>query len=79
MSSNKDPLHSGIMKAGETVFGVNSAGRVFSLTREDTKWRELDYLGIEFKRVAAASNVLWALGADHRVYVWLFGVEVPIR
>ena len=43
------------------------------------QWRELDYLGIEFKRVAAASNVVWALGADHRVYVWLFGVEVPIR
>ena len=67
------------LKPGETVFGVNSAGRVFSLGKDDSKWRELDYLGLEFKRVSAARNVIWALGADHRVYVFLFGVEVPIR
>ena len=43
------------------------------------RWRELDYMGIEFKRVSAASNVVWALGADHQTYVFVYGVEVPIR
>ena len=39
---------------GETVFAVNSAGRVFSLGKNDNKWRELEYIGLEFKRVSAA-------------------------
>ena len=68
-----------VMRPGETVFAVNSLGRVFSLGKDDTKWREFDYLGIEFKRVSAASNVLWALGADHQIYVFVYGIEVPIR
>ena len=29
-------------------------GRVFSLCKDDSKWREFDYLGLEFKRVSAA-------------------------
>ena len=67
------------MRPGETVFAVNSAGRVFSLGKDDTKWRELVYLGVEFKRVSAARNVVWALGADHQIYVFVYGLEVPIR
>ena len=67
------------LRPGETVFAVNSAGRVFSLGKEDSKWREFDYLGLEFKRVSAARNVVWAVGADHQVYVYVYGIEVPIR
>merc|ERR1712013_302367 len=57
----------------------NSSGRVFSLSKDEGKWREFDYLGIEFKRVSASKNVVWAVGGDHQVYVFVYGVEVPIR
>ena len=38
-----------------------------SLFREEGTWRELQYMGVEFKRASAASNVLWAIGGDHQV------------
>lgn len=94
-------------RPNEVLFAVNSSGRVHyiasshsagpdypdSLAR--TSWRELPYLGIDFKRVSAvcpelpadtesgsASGLggrLWAIGGDHQVYVFAYGVEVPIR
>lgn len=42
-------------------------------------WRELPYLGVEFKRVSAHETVIWALGGDHQVYVYVYGSSVPIR
>ena len=67
------------LRPGTAIFGVNSSGRVFSLSKDEGRWREFDYLGIEFKRVSAARNVVWAVGGDHQVYVFVYGVEVPIR
>ena len=40
---------------------------LISLFREEGTWRELQYMGVEFKRASAASNVLWAIGGDHQV------------
>ena len=67
------------LRPGSSIFGVNSSGRVFSLSKEEGKWREFDYLGVEFKRVSASRNVVWAVGGDHQIYVFVYGVEVPIR
>ncbi len=74
-----------------------------------SRWLELPYLGVDFKRVSSvpspssgspggagpfsgtkgdggvvgsssgAGGRLWALGSDHQIYVFVFGVEVPIR
>ncbi len=70
-----------------------------------SRWLELPYLGIDFKRVSAvlaasssslgqpsagassptsaspsgSGGRLWALGGDHQLYVFVFGVEVSIR
>lgn len=66
------------LRPASTVFAVNSSGRVLSLAREESTWRELEYQGLEFKRVSAAGNVLWAIGGDHEVYVYVYGLEVPI-
>lgn len=83
-----------------------------------SRWLELPYLGVDFKRLSAvvapassgtaagssaevaspargrgraasaasgrevgfgSGGRLWALGGDHQVYVFVFGVEVPIR
>lgn len=61
------------------LFAVSNLGRVFGLSTDESCWRELDYLGIEFKRLAAHESVLWALGGDHQVYVYVYGSSVPIR
>ncbi|XP_053646773.1 tectonin beta-propeller repeat-containing protein isoform X2 [Cherax quadricarinatus] len=61
------------------VFAANNCGRVFSLSTDQSCWRELPYLGVEFKRVSAHETVLWALGGDHQVYVFVYGSSVPIR
>ncbi|KAK4307589.1 hypothetical protein Pmani_020655 [Petrolisthes manimaculis] len=61
------------------VFAVSNLGRVFSLATDQATWRELHYLGLEFKRVSAHETVLWALGGDHQVYVYVYGSSVPIR
>ncbi|KAG0724913.1 Tectonin beta-propeller repeat-containing protein [Chionoecetes opilio] len=61
------------------LFAVNNLGRVFGLSTGEACWRELDYLGIEFKRLAAHESVVWALGGDHQVYVFVYGSSVPIR
>ena len=68
------------MKPGVTLFAVNSSGRILGLRSEkDFKWTELPYLGIDFKRISATNNSLWALGGDHQIYVCVFGIEIPIR
>ena len=68
------------MRPGSTLFAVNSSGRVLSLRSDkDFKWTELPYLGLDFKRLSATNNALWALGGDHQVYVCIFGLEIPIR
>ncbi|RXG72760.1 Tectonin beta-propeller repeat-containing protein [Armadillidium vulgare] len=61
------------------LFAVNNLGRVFALQTDQTKWVELPYLGIDFKRVSAHDTVLWALGGDHQIYVYVYGTSVPIR
>ena len=88
----------------EVLFAVNSKGRVLYLNScqsqnnsddiyNNSRWLELPYLGIDFKRVSSCfpssdsnqSNTsgsggrLWALGGDHQIYVFAFGAEVPIR
>ena len=68
------------MKPGSTLFAVNSSGRILGLRSDkDFKWTELPYLGIDFKRISATNNSLWALGGDHQIYVCVFGIEIPIR
>ena len=55
------------MKPGATLFAVNSSGRIFGLRNDkDYQWKELPYLGIDFKRVSSSYNALWALGGELR-------------
>ena len=68
-----------VVPSSGVLFGVNSSGRVLFLSADSSRWTELPYLGLDFKRVSAAGNSLWAIGGDHQVYVFVFGVEVPIR
>ena len=67
------------MQPGSSIFAVNSSGRVFYLEQGSSVWKEFQYLGIEFKKIAAVKNVVWAIGGDHQIYVYVYGVEVPIR
>lgn len=42
-------------------------------------WREVPYVGQEFKKLSAIPHFLWALGGDFQVYVYVHGLDVPIR
>lgn len=61
------------------IFAVNNSGRVFTLLTNEKGWQELEYLGIEFKKVSAHEMVVWALGGDHQIYVYVYGTTVPVR
>ena len=70
---------SNMVVPGQVLFGVNSSGRVLYLSQDSSRWIELPYLGLDFKRLSVVGNVLWAIGGDHQVYLYVFGLEVPIR
>lgn len=42
-------------------------------------WRELPYVGQEFKKLSAVPHFLWGIGGDHQVYVYVHGLDIPIR
>lgn len=61
------------------LFATDSAGRVFALPTQGSAWREYLYLGLEFKRISAVKNFLWAVSGDRQVWVHVHGLDVPIR
>lgn len=61
------------------LFGINNECRVHTLSTTGSMWRELPYVGQEFKKLAAVPHFLWALGGDHQVYVYVHGMDIPIR
>ncbi|XP_008194152.1 tectonin beta-propeller repeat-containing protein isoform X3 [Tribolium castaneum] len=61
------------------LFGINSEGRVHTLSTTGTMWREIPYAGQEFKKLSAVPHFLWALGGDHQIYVYVHGLDIPIR
>lgn len=61
------------------LFAVNNEGKIFGLSTNGTKWREFQYLGLEFKQVSAVLNFLWAVGSDRQIYVHVHGLDIPIR
>ncbi|CAG0888008.1 unnamed protein product [Cyprideis torosa] len=60
------------------VFAVNAGGRVFFLKPGSSEWKEMDFLGVEFKRISAHGNLMWAIGSDHFIYVFVFAREEDI-
>ncbi|KAF2895160.1 hypothetical protein ILUMI_11013 [Ignelater luminosus] len=61
------------------LFAINNEGRVHTLSTSGSVWRELPYVGQEFKKLSAVPYFLWALGGDHQVYVYVHGLDIPIR
>ncbi|XP_072376481.1 tectonin beta-propeller repeat-containing protein [Diabrotica undecimpunctata] len=61
------------------LFGINNEGRVHTLSTTGSVWRELPYAGQEFKKLSSVPFFLWALGGDHQIYVYVYGLDVPIR
>lgn len=60
-------------------FATNSEGRIYALSSSSSAWRELLYLGLEFKKVSAVQNFIWAIGGDRQAYVYVHGFDIPIR
>jgi tectonin beta-propeller repeat-containing protein 1 len=61
------------------LFGINNEGRVHTLSTTGSMWREIPYGGQEFKKLSAVPYFLWALGGDHQIYVYVHGLDIPIR
>ncbi|EDW69940.1 tectonin beta-propeller repeat-containing protein [Drosophila virilis] len=61
------------------LFATSSEGRVHTLSTSSSGWREFPYLGLEFKKISAVPNYMWAIGGDRQVYVHVHGLDVPIR
>lgn len=61
------------------LFGINNEGRVYTLSTSGSMWRELQYVGQEFKKLSSIPYFLWALGGDHQIYVYVHGLDIPIR
>ncbi|XP_073842358.1 tectonin beta-propeller repeat-containing peroxin 23 [Musca autumnalis] len=61
------------------LFANSSEGRVYTLSTSSAAWREFPYNGLEFKKISAVPNFMWAIGGDRQVYVHVHGLDVPIR
>lgn len=61
------------------LFANSSEGRVYTLSTNSAAWREFPYNGMEFKKISAVPNFMWAIGGDRQVYVHVHGLDVPIR
>lgn len=61
------------------LWAVTNQGKVFTLSTSGQQWDELIYCGMEFKRVSAVNWCAWGIGGDHQMYVYIFGLDVPIR
>ena len=62
-----------------SLFCVDILGKIYELSTSSSQWEPLAYLGVEFKRLSASENSLWAIGGDQQVYVLIYGTENPIR
>lgn len=61
------------------LFATNNEGRIYTLSTSQSVWKEFQYLGLEFKKISAIQNFLWAIGGDRQVYVHVHGFDIPIR
>ena len=61
------------------LFATNSEGRVYTISTNSAAWREFPFAGLEFKKISAVPNFMWAIGGDRQVYVNVHGLDVPIR
>lgn len=61
------------------LFSLNNEGRIYALSTGNSVWKGFPYLGLEFKKVSAIQNFIWAIGGDRQAYVYVFGLDIPIR
>lgn len=61
------------------LFATSIEGRIHILSTGHSVWKEFPYIGLEFKKVSAIQNYMWAIGGDRQVYVHVHGLDIPIR
>lgn len=60
---------------------LNSEGKVFTLSPHSRHLQQVTECGTgqEFKRLSALPQSTWALGSDHRLYVYVPSSDIPVR
>ena len=64
------------------LWAVASSGNVYTLDRDDNKWQQVanqSNVLRGFKKLAATPQIVWGLGCDHQVYVYVPASDLPIR
>jgi len=61
------------------LFGISVDGCAYSLQSDSSAWSEFAYVGLEFKTLSGIPNFLWAIGGDRQVYVYVYGLDIPIK
>ncbi|CAG0914640.1 unnamed protein product [Notodromas monacha] len=61
------------------LYGVDTTGRLVRLSTSESEWKELPYLGVDFKRLSAHAGFVWAIGGDHQVYLYVNHRDAYIR
>lgn len=67
------------MACSGSLWVVNSSGGIKYLKVKELTWKDLEFDGIEFKRVAVTPQSAFAVGSDHQIYVYVQARDVPIR
>lgn len=61
------------------LWTVDICGSVQALDIKTRQWLQLSYQRLEFKRVSASPQSLWAIGGDHQIYIYVPSTDIPIR
>lgn len=61
------------------LWAVDCHGKVYRLSTADEHWTELEYCGLEIKKISVHEFFTWAIGGDHQIYIYVPARDIPIR
>lgn len=61
------------------LWAVDCYGKVYTLSTTNDHWTELDYDGLDIKRISVHDFITWGIGGDHQIYIYVPARDIPIR
>ena len=65
----------------ECLYGVTSLGNVHQFNIKTHQWKQfgLNQPDLPLKRISTSPLSSWAVGGDHRIYIFVPKTDIPIR
>ena len=61
------------------LFGVSQNNNLFVLSTNDSCWKEFwSGPSRKIKKISSIPHFVWAIGSDFQVYLYVYGLDVPI-